>query len=101
MTRLAMPIPLRLMIGLENTGYAGGGTPCGPASMPWLIATASLSYTQRCLGYQSQASLSSVGMFTCAGQTARSKYCRRQESASQIGMGAKRSPDGAQAKSGT
>src|SRR5262245_856927 len=39
-------------------------------------------------------------MFTCAGQAARSKYCRRQESASQIGMGAKRSPDGARTKSG-
>src|SRR5262245_63154515 len=26
-------------------------------------------------------------MFTCVGQAARSKYCRRQEAASQIGMG--------------
>ena len=25
-------MPLRLMIGLENTGKRGGGVPCGPAS---------------------------------------------------------------------
>jgi hypothetical protein len=42
-TRLAIPMPLRLVIGLENTGKRGGGTPCGPASRPWLNAIAILS----------------------------------------------------------
>src|SRR5258707_2508950 len=42
-TRLATPMPLRLMMGLENTGNRGGGTPCGPASRPWLNAIAILS----------------------------------------------------------
>ena len=33
-TWLPVPMPRRLMIGLENTGNAGGITPCGAASQP-------------------------------------------------------------------
>ena len=42
-TRLPTPMPLRLMIGLENTGKRGGGYAMGPASSPWLCAIAILS----------------------------------------------------------
>src|SRR5262249_26181639 len=87
-TRLAIPMPLRLVIGLENTGKRGGGTPRGPASRPWLNAIAALSETPRWSRNHSPASLGSVGMFTPGGQSARSKYCRRQGSASQIVMDA-------------
>src|SRR5487761_1761963 len=77
-------MPLRLTIGLENTGKRGGGTPWGPVSRFCESAMASLSYTQRCPGCQNQASPSSVGMLaavlTCA------KYCSRHGSASQMGM---------------
>ena len=42
-TRLSMPMPRKFTIGLENAGNFGGVVPCGPASRPWLSATAILS----------------------------------------------------------
>ena len=33
-TRLPTPMPLRLVIGLENTGKRGGATPCGAGIEP-------------------------------------------------------------------
>ena len=60
--RLPAPRPRKFMIGLENTGNRGGMVPCGPAASPWLSATCSLSNTQRCAGFHSHASGSSVGM---------------------------------------
>ena len=41
-TRLPAPMPRMLKTGLENTGNAGGSSPCGPHSRPWLSATDSL-----------------------------------------------------------
>jgi hypothetical protein len=68
MTRLAMPMPLRLMIGLEKHGKARRRHAVRAGIETLAHARRDLVVDPAMVGYQSQASLSSVGMFTSGGQ---------------------------------